>query len=161
MRPRARALIDSSACGWSAPKPTCDRAQDYERAERVRREWMAGAPVLSRSTAEHRLKRDIREAYRDLFEQGKRMAGNLTSTTKDEERVLEKLRYDEFLYAHNFLEPIRKVLDARRFLRKRQFPRRVQHFSNRFLGEQPQDNRGRRREDAIRRPGGDVRLGGE
>ena len=42
------------------------------------------------------------------------MAGNLQSVTRDEERVLEKLRYDEFLYARNFLGTLPRDRGGRR-----------------------------------------------
>ncbi|PIX45304.1 MAG: hypothetical protein COZ56_02125 [Armatimonadetes bacterium CG_4_8_14_3_um_filter_58_9] len=55
----------------------------------------------------HRSRRDIRIAYRDLFEAGKRSAGNALQITPEENKALEKLRRDEFLYLRNFLQDIR------------------------------------------------------
>jgi len=55
----------------------------------------------------YRARRDIRIAYRDMFEQGKRSAGNLLSMDTSEGKLLERLRRDEFLYLRNFMADIR------------------------------------------------------
>lgn len=61
---------------------------------------------LTRSQAEYRMKRTIREHYRSAYELGKRSAGNLYLIEPNEERWLKRLRYDEFKYLRGFLDDI-------------------------------------------------------
>lgn len=61
---------------------------------------------LTRGQVEYRMKRAIREHYRDVFELGKRSAGNLYLIEPHEETWLRKLRYDEFKYLRRFLDDI-------------------------------------------------------
>jgi len=84
-----------------------DHISDFKAASALRPKLGTGATgLLTRSQAEYRIKRDIREAYRDVFEAGKRTGGNFLYATGGEQKLLERMRRDEFLYLRNFLDDI-------------------------------------------------------
>ena len=65
----------------------------------------------------HRVRTDIREYYGNLFEHGKRAAENMRPFTPEDDRLLTKLRRDEYLYLRNFMQDIeehRGVMDYER-----------------------------------------------